>query len=975
MRARFRIGWWVATIAVCLAAAPRAVWAQDLAALVGRPVVAVALEQEGRPLEDDRLMALIEVRAGAPLTTAAVRESLAHLFNLGRFDDIVVEGRPEADGVRVVFVLTPVHPIDRIELRGTLGLDRRALERAALEPSGGQVKGVRPDAARASVLRLLVEEGFARPAAEVAIEQSHEVHRATLVLSIEAGPRQRIGQVLVTGEAPVDRADVTTRAGLLPGAPYRRRATEDALRAISERLRARQYYEAAVTHVATDRGADVVDVTVTLDAGPLVEIVVDGDPLPPEGGLDDWIPIRRENSADADLLEDSAFRIRQAWQREGYWRADVTPRSDLSPDGSRMVVTFTIARGLRYRLAAIAVQGTRHFDERDVLALTGLRTGTPFVETDVEARLGALAAAYAFAGYDAEIEYTAAERAEPGEVALAIAITEGPLRVVSDVRINGASRIGDEALRRLVRSEVGQPLREAQVRDDRLAIQQRYLDEGFLGARVSARISPEAPYVVSFEIVEGTQTVVDHLIVVGNQRVDTQTILRDVALAPGRPYGQSARLESQRRLAELATFRRITITQSGEGRPDGHVDVIIQVEEAPATTIGYGGGVEFGRRVRSVTGGGTEDALWFAPRGFLELGRRNLFGGNRTATLFTRVSLGSRNAPSDPTEDGRGLELSEYRVTGSYRSPRAFGGRVDAVLSATAERAIRTSFTFVRRAAHAEVVHRPSARVSVFGRYALDSTELYDARIPAEDQPLIDRLFPQIRLSTLAGGVVWDRRDDVLDPTAGGLLSLDGEIAVRALGSEVGFLKGFAQAYGFRRISRRNRVILAGRAQVGLARGFPREVVIVDADGEPLRDTVGALRTQIIEDLPAGRRFFAGGSTTVRGFQQDRLGVPAVLNADGLSSGGNGVIILNGEVRTQLGRGLGLVGFIDGGNVFARASDLALSRVRGAAGLGVRYQSPLGPLRLDFGFKFDRRLIGGKRERAWEFHLSIGEVF
>jgi len=154
--------------------------------------------------------------------------------------------------------------------------------------------------------------------------------------------------------------------------------------------------------------------------------------------------------------------------------------------------------------------------------------------------------------------------------------------------------------------------------------------------------------------------------------------------------------------------------------------------------------------------------------------------------------------------------------------------------------------------------------------------------------------------------------------------------------------------------------------QVGLARGFSREVVIPGIGGA----------TEIVADLPAGRRFFAGGSTTVRGFQQDRLGVPGVISGEkGLSSGGNGVVVLNGEVRTQLWPSIAVVGFVDGGNVFARAGDISLGDLRGAAGVGIRYRSPLGPLRLDVGFKFDRRFFSGKRERGWEFHLSIGEVF
>src|SRR5690606_15313461 len=157
-----------------------------------------------------------------------------------------------------------------------------------------------------------------------------------------------------------------------------------------------------------------------------------------------------------------------------------------------------------------------------------------------------------------------------------IAITEGPLRVVSQVTIVGAVQVPDADVRRVVRSQTGQPLRAAQVRDDRLAIQQLYLDRGFQSVVVAARQGTEAPFDVVFEINEGPQTLVDHLIVVGNSRVSTETILAEVVLRPGEPFGQAARLESQRRLADLAIFRRISITEANQGRADGHVDVIVQ---------------------------------------------------------------------------------------------------------------------------------------------------------------------------------------------------------------------------------------------------------------------------------------------------------------------------------------------------------------------------------------------------------------
>jgi len=154
---------------------------------------------------------------------------------------------------------------------------------------------------------------------------------------------------------------------------------------------------------------------------------------------------------------------------------------------------------------------------------------------------------------------------------------------------------------------------------------------------------------------------------------------------------------------------------------------------------------------------------------------------------------------------------------------------------------------------------------------------------------------------------------------------------------------------------------------VGGARGFLRTVTSADGATE-----------EVVQDLPASQRFFAGGSTTVRGFQLDRLGVDEIIR-NGLSIGGNGIVVANVEIRRfvtrLLGRDFGLVGFLDAGNVFRRAGDIDLGRLRTATGVGVRYDSPLGPLRLDFGFKIRPHTMPDGRERGWEYHLSIGEAF
>ena len=135
---------------------------------------------------------------------------------------------------------------------------------------------------------------------------------------------------------------------------------------------------------------------------------------------------------------------------------------------------------------------------------------------------------------------------------------------------------------------------------------------------------------------------------------------------------------------------------------------------------------------------------------------------------------------------------------------------------------------------------------------------------------------------------------------------------------------------------------------------------------------------EAIHDLPQSERFYAGGDTTIRGFALDRVGtrhIPAqpsdTLDEDLLPIGGNGLVIFNAELRAPVAGGLGVVGFLDTGNVFARVADIDLTELRSAVGGGVRYKSPFGPIRFDLGFKVNRQ--PGEGLTAW--FISFGQAF
>jgi outer membrane protein insertion porin family len=164
--------------------------------------------------------------------------------------------------------------------------------------------------------------------------------------------------------------------------------------------------------------------------------------------------------------------------------------------------------------------------------------------------------------------------------------------------------------------------------------------------------------------------------------------------------------------------------------------------------------------------------------------------------------------------------------------------------------------------------------------------------------------------------------------------------------------------------------VFATRAALGLADGFEREVQPTDDAGNPIPGP-----PIVVDDLPASERYFAGGDTTIRGYALDSVGAPNTISSNGFPTGGNAVILLNGELRVPVWRDVGAVLFVDGGNVFRRVTEIDLGEMRGSVGFGLRYRSPIGPIRVDLGFKLDRREIRGALERPTAIHFSLGQAF
>ena len=964
--------------------------AGNAAAQIAPVITDIQIEQEGRVVADPLVLSLLETTVGEPLSMQDVRETITHLTSLNRYEDVQVFQEAAGTGIRLRYVLVPLHPVDRVEFRGLLGLDEDEIrdviaERFGPAPSAGPVDDV------AEALRTLYRErGYASVRVTPRIEETHAPDRATMAFEIEAGARAAIASVEIDEVDSADRPVAPGAVGIRVGDPYDNVAILQALDRYAADLRARGYYEARAVHTSTFRPDGTATVRITVDRGPLVTVAFAGDPLP-EDDRERLVPVRAEGSADEDLLEDANFAIEDYLQALGY-RDAVVDHARAERDGT-LVITYTIARGARFVVDDLAVSGNAAIAAPELLKLVLLQRGQPYVEASLATAAAAIRQAYRSRGFTRAMVQPVITELPPEagsaarRVAVRFGVAEGPQTTVGAIAFEGNTVLSTEQLHALMTTAPGRPYSENDIVAARDRIDIEYRNRGYESIVVNPAVTLADNGTradVRFAIAEGTQVVVDHVIIIGNQRTSTETIERELLLRPGEPLGYLARIESQQRLAALGLFRRVTIEELRHGG-EASRDVLVTVEEAPPTTIGYGGGIEGGTRLRPTGEGGTaEERFEMAPRGFFEVGRRNLWGKNRAVNLFGRVSLRSRDiALSDsgvrfeqPAE-GSGYGFNEYRVYATYREPRAFNSPADVLVTGILDQAIRSSFNFITREVRAETGLRVGPRYSVAGRYSYEHTKLFDERFTDAEKPLIDRLFPQVRISKFSFTAIRDTRNDVLDPDHGLFLIADNELAARVIASEVGFTRTFAQAFGFHRLPSARRIVVALAGRLGVSHGFRREVARTDPDGDPIRGDDGVPIIDVVDDqLPASERFFAGGDTTVRGFSLDRLGTGATISPTGFPTGGNGLVVLNSELRVAVAGSLGAVAFMDAGNVFLHARDLDFGDVRAAAGFGIRYQSPVGPIRVDLGFKLTRHeLSPGRLERRNVVHISLGQAF
>jgi outer membrane protein insertion porin family len=964
----------------------------------GAPIVAVRIvTDDGRVLVESP--AGLSLQTGKPLERAQIADSLRTLYRTGDYADLRAVATAVDGGVRVDFVVREQLFFNRVVIVGLVAPPSDASAVAAMQLSLGQV--YRRDVLDEGLERLrdtLREEGLYTAEVSAETEPHNGTHQMDMIVHVKPGPRVRVREIQLKNGTEYRDAEILSRLKMKPG----REVTSARIRRGTDRLRnflvKKGHLNArAVVHRGEyDAAKNTIPLELDVTEGPRVQITVVGAKFS-NGELKKLVPVYQEGAIDIDLLEEGKRNIRERLERQGYFDAEVdyaTSTREVQSQGSKgteELITYKVERGDRHDLAGIEITGNHYFSTellRGRLQIFGKSFATRgrFSRRLVDSERESMRNLYLASGFqDAAVDSRILDnyQGKKGNLLVRLVIQEGQQTRVAALSFEGIHAFKEDYLLGVVGETPGQPYSDFSVASDRDNILALYYNEGFPDARFTPTAEPAGlaakaaqpenengspgakeglkkngkesgseiaqadPVKLVYRIDEGPQTRVRKILVTGYDHTRAGVIRREIGVKPNAPLREGDVVESQRRLYNLGIFNRVTIEPQNPNGTDRDKDVVVLVEEAKRYTLAYGGGFEVQRLASTNNPTGSE--VQAAVRGILEISKLNLTGRGDSLSFKLRASTIEDRA------------LLGYSDPNTFANPH-FTFQATAYTEKTQD--INT-FTETRYEGSVQLADQITPRTSLIYRYTFRKVQVSNLNILPQEVPLFNApdLVSQF-------GVTWvhDARDNPADATKGSFNSADFGIADTAIGSSASFLRFYYQNSTYHPIGRK----------FSFARSIRLGIL------GPYRDTVSLSfppQTTAVTVIPLPERFFAGGGTSLRGFALNQAGPRDA--ATGFPVGGQALLVLNQEFRfpmrlPYIGTALGGALFYDGGNVYSRLNRVTfrayspapvfdaagktcqfnctneLNYFAHTVGLGFRYATPVGPIRIDLGYQLNR---------------------
>jgi outer membrane protein insertion porin family len=870
--------------------------------------------------EPGQVLPLIGVKPGDRLTGTAVREGIATLYLKGTFKDIRVEAFPDTDGVRLVYVLEPITIVDSIVIRGNKAVPTNTIWNLLASIEGEELREEKLFSLEADLLAHYQTEGFFDASVTFRTEPLKEPHRVVLHADVMESTPTLISELTFSGNTVFTDKQLRRVMKNKTGSRLKR----DLLRKADRKAILKKYTRA--DHPAAKPGEidiqfrdDQAFVIVPVSEGPHVNVEFSGNREFGDSKLKRNLLIWSEHDVSESVVDSSMEKIKTLYRENGY--ADVAMEVLRTEQPDRLDLQFTVVEGPRWMVEEITVQGNTAFTAKEIrkwmtLRESGWFRSRPYREDILRKDVDYLRDRYLDAGYlSATVDQTVSRDPDENDVLVAIEIVEGPQTRTGNISFDGNVKFSRARLLSTIRLKPGAPYNERIVDEDRYRILTEYTNQGYLYARVDVEKDPQQGTInIRYRITEDLPVSIGKIILRGNIHTRDDVIMRELLVRPGDTYDYRDILSSQQRIYRFGYIRVARFDPVHPGEKEYVKDMLFTVKERPA------GAVEFG------VGYGDLDRL----RGFVEVSHRNLWGTARYASLRFEESDILKRAIfnfQEPWLLNRELESSFILV---WSDAERLNSDTREIYYATR----KTSASFGMGKTYRNL--RPSLT------YQFENVVNYSVKPEAQLTP---EDSGRVLVSSLSPALIWDLRDDVFNPRRGALYGIILKEALKELWSEADFSKLTVQGSWFLPV---DTSVLALSVRAGMA--------------WPFRDT---------SEIPIHERFYVGGNTTVRGFRQDGIG-PSVTDESGdeVPLGGSSMLVLNIEFRVNPGEGLGIALFTDAGNVW-QEREITGRDLRSSYGIGLRYGTPVGPFRLDYGQK-TRRLPG---ESSGELHFNIGNTF
>ncbi|WP_020588843.1 POTRA domain-containing protein [Desulfobacter curvatus] len=867
----------------------------------------------------------IPVNVGDDYSVEAMNTAIKALTEAQLFEFIHVPDPERTEqGMILVFELTPFPRIRDIHIKNAFPLFEQEVLNEMTIKAGGvyQAKEMADQALR--VETLFKRQGFYAPKVDVsAVEHGY---RYVVSVDIDKGPFYKIRRVEFKGNENIGQARLkfitgTWRASLLPwhGNRFTEKKMKDDIKKVMQFYRQKGYADVQVTaETLPVKGRDAVDVIFSIDEGPLYEIDIQGNEAFYKWSLKKELSLKENGNKNDFALKKSLRNIRERYEAKGFRDAKVKDeeKDDSQLPGVRQV-NIVIDEGLKYRVSELKISGADTLPLKELKKNILTRKGGAFSQKELKDDLKAVKALYFTKGFtkarvNKKIKISDAPDKKEKQVAVEIVIKEGPRTKVEQIDIQGLSVISLNEARDVMTMNEGLWYDSALLDDDISALQQAVSEKGYPHVQVKpdSKFSKDRTRIrITYHVDQGPKVVVGRIFYAGVLRMKPEELEDEMEIAPGEPFSMLKIVESRRNIQDLNAVDTVRIRVAGLKKRQPETDLIVEISEKKPYYVEFAGGYDTSRHVYVETGIGDNDFL----------------GHNLNA-----------QAGIEWSQVGYGMDLSltepRFLSTRVISTSKAYTKEIEAFNKDYGIRSHGLSQTFLR------TFHNEKISLSLGGGYEYRDQYL---RVDRELSESERDDYGVRHIGQANTGITWRTTDSLVHPRNGLFASTTFDVLKGVSSSQDDFYKYGLELRYYWPVT--DDLVIATRGRYGYM------------------GTYGS-NSHISND----QLYFLGGASTVRGFDEN------MLKHDGDSAvGGRSMILGSVEARYGLGENYEFALFFDTGTLTEIQEPDISESFRSSVGIGLRRQTPVGPISLLYGWKLDPQ----DNESKGCFYFSMGYTF